>query len=249
MSGPFSYLRHELLAFTFSGLQHPAQMATITADPVTRRSRVSPITSVGLFVALFGMLFVRSCVNYFYPEVTVGSAMLKEGGMAVVGLIILLIVRFGEGLPLTSIGLTTTHLVRSFLWSLLLAAICFVVAGVFVALTHFNGGKNAAILGTLPVWVVTIVVFRAGIVEELCYRGYAIERLHALGVPRPLAAAIPLVVFAVGHWTGGLLNIGIAFLLGAVLAVFYLWRRDLLANMLGHTLVDFIPNVLPRLLR
>jgi len=29
--------------------------------------------------------------------------------------------------------------------------------------------------------------------------------------------------------------------------VFYLWWRDLVANMLGHFLVDFVANVLPRL--
>jgi hypothetical protein len=35
--------------------------------------------------------------------------------------------------------------------------------------------------------------------------------------------------------------------LGGILAGFYLWRRDLVANMTGHFLVDFVGNVLPRL--
>jgi hypothetical protein len=35
--------------------------------------------------------------------------------------------------------------------------------------------------------------------------------------------------------------------IGAVLAAFYLWCRDLVANMVGHFLVDFVANVLPRL--
>ncbi|HLW34588.1 MAG TPA: hypothetical protein VKS98_02920 [Chthoniobacterales bacterium] len=38
----------------------------------------------------------------------------------------------------------------------------------------------------------------------------------------------------------------IAFALGAVLAGFYLWRRDLMANIIGHFLVDFVANVVPR---
>jgi len=34
---------------------------------------------------------------------------------------------------------------------------------------------------------------------------------------------------------------------GSILAVFYhQWRRDLLANMIGHFLVDFIGVVVPR---
>jgi uncharacterized protein len=212
-------------------------------------SRPSAITWIGLAIALFGMLLVRQLVNWRWPEQTVSSALIKEAGMWLVGLILILIVKLGEGLPLSSIGLRWSHLFKSFLWSLLLTVICFVAAGIFVAITHFNGGKNAESLAKLPVWLMTAIVVRAGVVEELCYRGYAIERLHALGLPRGLAAGIPLIIFGVGHWTGGWLNIVLALMLGAILALFFLWRRDLVANMIGHTLVDFIPNVLPKLLR
>ena len=99
----------------------------------------------------------------------------------------------------------------------------------------------------LPLWLITLIVIRAGVVEELFYRGYAIERLQALGLGRFASAAIPLVIFSVAHWTGGWANIVIALALGAILAGFYLWRRDLVANMIGHGLVDFVGNVLPRL--
>ena len=56
---------------------------------------------------------------------------------------------------------------------------------------------------------------------------------------------IPLVIFSFGHWSGGAANILIAFTAGLILTGFYLWRRDLLANMIGHGLVDFVANVLP----
>ena len=79
--------------------------------------------------------------------------------------------------------------------------------------------------------------------------GYAIERLQSLGLPPALAAGIPLIIFSVAHWTGGWENILIAMILGGILAASYLWRRDLAANMIGHWFVDFIANVLPKLLR
>jgi membrane protease YdiL (CAAX protease family) len=85
------------------------------------------------------------------------------------------------------------------------------------------------------------------VVEELFYRGFAIERLEALGLNRYVAAAVPLIIFGVVHWTGGWANIVIALALGAMLSGFYLWRRDLVANMIGHFLVDFIANVVPKL--
>jgi drug/metabolite transporter (DMT)-like permease len=60
-------------------------------DLTTSRPRTSPMTWIGLFVALFGMLLVRGAVDYMLPEVTVSSALLKEAGMGLVGLIILAI--------------------------------------------------------------------------------------------------------------------------------------------------------------
>ncbi len=90
-------------------------------------------------------------------------------------------------------------------------------------------------------------MLRAGIVEELFYRGYAIERLQAVGLGRCTAAASSLIVFSIAHWTGGWANILIAFVTGAILTAFYVWRKDLVANMIGHFLVDFIANVLHRL--
>jgi membrane protease YdiL (CAAX protease family) len=130
----------------------------------------------------------------------------------------------------------------------LLTIPCFLAAGVIVALTHFNGGEGGKAMEKLPLWLITAIVTRAGVVEELCYRGYAIERLEALGLPSWLAAAVPLAIFSVGHWTGGWANILLALVLGAILAGFYVWRRDLAANMIGHGVVDFVGNVLPKLL-
>ncbi|HET9366631.1 MAG TPA: CPBP family glutamic-type intramembrane protease [Candidatus Udaeobacter sp.] len=54
---------------------------------------------------------------------------------------------------------------------------------------------------------------------------------------------IPLTIFGVAHWTGGWANILIALALGVILSVFYVWRRDLVANMIAYFLVDFIGNI------
>jgi membrane protease YdiL (CAAX protease family) len=209
--------------------------------------KISPATWIGLFLSLFGMLLVRQIVNYAWPNPTFTSAVVKELGMWATALVLLMIVRWGEGLPFSSVGLGATRWMKSILWGLLIAVICLAVGGVLVALTGYNGGETGKAFGKLPLWLITLIVIRAGAVEELCYRGYAIERLQALGLPGWFAASIPLAIFGVGHWTGGWANIVIALALGAILAVFYLWRRDLAANMIGHFLVDFVGNVLPKL--
>ena len=111
-----------------------------------------------------------------------------------------------------------------------LTLICGVVGGGLAALTHFSGGSGGSFLEGLPLWLVTLIVVRAGVVEELFYRAYAIERLQALGLNRYLAAAIPLAIFAAAHWTGGWANIVIALALGAILSASYLWRRETLSQ-------------------
>lgn len=215
-------------------------------DPESSRPR--PITWLGLFLALFGMLIVRQVVNHYWPTPSFASAAIKEAGMWLVAVLLFLIIRIGEGLPLSSIGLTMARLGKSILWGLLLGVVCLVVAGGLVAVTGFTGGEAGKAFEKLPTWLLFFIVIRAGVVEELCYRGYAIERLHALGLPRWMAAAVPLIIFGFGHWTGGWANIVIALVLGAILALFFIWRRDLVANMIGHWFVDFVGNVLGRLL-
>ncbi len=205
------------------------------------------MTWLGLFIALFGMLIVRQLVNHFWPTPTFASALMKEGGMWLVAVVLFVIIRVGEGLPLSSIGLGTARLGKSLLWGFLLGLGCLLVGGLLVALTGFTGGEAGKAFDKLPTWLLSLIVVRAGVVEELCYRGYAIERLHALGLPRGLAAGVPLLIFGVGHWTGGWANIVIALVLGGILALSFIWRRDLVANMIGHWFVDFISNVLPRL--
>src|SRR5205823_11224431 len=114
-------------------------------------------------------------------------------------------------------------------------------------LTQYGHAPVSQAFDKLPLWLMTMVVVRAGVVEELFYRGYAIDCLQRVGVPRAAAVSIPLIIFSLGHWTGGASNVLIAFVIGAILTGFYLWRRDLNSNMFAHFMVDFVANVIPRL--
>ena len=159
-------------------------------------------------------------------------------------------IRRGEKLPFSSIGLGTSRWSKSLGWGVVLTVGIIVfgsIADVIAVLTHYQPNEFARQLSHLPVWLLALTCVRAGVGEELFYRGYAIERLQALGLSRFWAAAIPILIFSVGHWTSGWQNIVTAFIIGSLLAAFYLWRRDLLANMIAHFLVDFIGVIIPRL--
>lgn len=61
---------------------------------------------------------------------------------------------------------------------------------------------------------------RAGLVEELFYRGYAIERLQSIGLNRYWAGIIPLLIFGFAHAPNGWANVILALALGLVLMLF-----------------------------
>ncbi len=207
----------------------------------------SAVTWFGLIFSMLSMLVIRQAFRAITPEPGTALVLLREAlNFASAGFLILL-VRKGEGLPLRSIGIGASPLWKSLARGFVIAIACIIPAAVIAKLTGYGQGSASQAFSKLPLWVISIVVVRAGIVEELFFRGYAIERLQALGLGRAAAALIPLVIFSVGHWTGGAANILIAFVLGGILTGFYLWRRDLVSNMFGHFLVDFVANVLPAL--
>jgi|SRR4030095_1647838 uncharacterized protein len=209
-------------------------------------AKISRATWVGLFLSLFAMVVIRHGFVFFTPEITFASAILKETLIWISAVALLVVIRRGEHLPLRSIGLGTARWWTSILWGLVIAIVSAAVVGILAYLTGYGHGPGSAAFEKLPLWLITLIVLRAGVVEELFYRGYAIERLRLIGLGSFWSVAIPLIIFSLGHWSGGAANILIAFAAGIILTGFYLWRRDLVANMIGHGLVDFVANVLPR---
>lgn len=223
-------------------------------DPLSRgdfgrtESNMGAATWAGLFIALFGILIVRWAVSLFSPGLSFTVTLWKEALIWLCVIALLFIIRRGERLPLRSIGLGTAPAKSSMLWGGILVVLCGLIGSVVAGLTHFKGGETGAALAKLPLWLVLLVVLRAGVVEELFYRGYAIERLQALGLNRYWAGAVPLLIFGFGHVTNGWANVVLALALGGVLTAVYLWRRDLVANMIGHFMIDLISVLVPRLL-
>ena len=218
--------------------------------PVTQSSRFRTVPAfswLGLAISLFAILIVRQVINYLWPVLPLPAVILREALIWGSAAILIVLVRRAERLPFSSIGIGTRGWGKSILWGLVIFVSCFAAGGMLVHLTGYGHGTAAAAIDKLPLWMITLVVLRAGVVEELFYRGYVIERLQAFGLNRFVAAGIPLVIFAAGHWTGGAANILIALVLGAILAGFYLWHRDLVANMIGHFAVDFVAIVIPKL--
>jgi membrane protease YdiL (CAAX protease family) len=136
---------------------------------------------------------------------------------------------------------------------LALAVIVFVVVLAILAIDHFAGSEPPASvsesssisesgdsLREAPLWLALVIAAVAGISEEFVYRGYVIEEMGELIHSRRIAAGIATLFFGLMHvvtfgWSLQLIYPG---LIGAVITVLYLQRRNLPLCMLLHALLD-----------
>jgi uncharacterized protein len=209
------------------------------------------ITWAGLALALFGAPLVIFLFQSMAPEgpFTNQFVLAKELCVFVVAGILILLILKGERLGLGSIGLHSRNWGKSIVWGLLgvliagagLAILLFIFSKVGIS---FGQGPDVERYKNISLWVMFIMVLRAGIVEEICYRGYVIERLKKISGNWIVYFLIPLILFGLFHYRQGIGGILISFVAGAILASLYIKRRDLKANIITHFLVDFIPNVL-----
>ena len=210
-----------------------------------RRNRTP--TLVGLAVALFAlpafMAIYRSINGDNHSNLEVLER--EFGVFLLVGLLIWIIKRW-ERLPVTSIGLRFNQLRTSLLRGLWFAAIVLAVTvGLYLMLRGLGihlGEEHGAVFHP-SLLVVTVSTLRAGIAEEIFYRGFAFERLQSLTGSKILAGLLPLMIFAISHYRQGVGGVIAAFVLGGILTAFYIKYRDLSANMLAHFLADFVLNV------
>lgn len=201
-------------------------------------------TLFGLLIALFGLPAIVAIYNWQVANPTDATIAVREIIILALTAFLLWIVVSRERLPLSSIGLSFERPGRSLARGMALLVVIFAVLLAILAAYGALGikyGEGAKIAPSL--WVALLTVFRAGVSEEVFYRGFALERLQALTGSKWLTATVVILFFAGFHYRQGLAGVFIALVTGAILTGFYLWKRDLLAAIIAHFLVDFIPNV------
>jgi membrane protease YdiL (CAAX protease family) len=210
--------------------------------PPSESRRLAPATSVGLFIAL-GVPFLSYAVGRLIFGPAQSEARIVSGlavhWVTLAGLIAVIV--FWERLPLTSIGLRPVRW-----WTIpagLLAGvvITFLSGACVSALRLGSDAHYATYLQSLPFILRLLLVVTAGVFEEVLYRGYAIERLTTMWRSRWAAAVVTLGLFVLAH----LPVIGLAYLppvgiVSVFVTLLYLWRRDLILNMIAHATIDGI---------
>ncbi len=208
---------------------------------------LTPAMVVGLLISFFGYGIIQTLLAQ--PGTQNG---LSQDGLTILGLagvwilagfLLLLVVRW-EIAPLSSIGFRTLRLGEALLaagmgvvLSISVPVMTLLVARVVPATDE---GSVAALSGSTSWFVLLIGVITTGIVEEIIFRGYLIERLEALIGNRWLAAGISLIAFILAHvltWNMQHL-VAVVIPLGAIMTGIYLWKRNLPFNMIVHIVVN-----------
>jgi membrane protease YdiL (CAAX protease family) len=163
--------------------------------------------------------------------------------------LVLCILVFGERLPLSSIGLGRPGW-SSLIWGIggafaarIVAALVLIayakISGASLTQTFAHDVNTATKLGAFPLVFLFLLALRAGVTEEILFRGYGIERLAAVTGSRTVAATVCLVAFTAAHLgTWDVNYLILVFPVGLVLTLQYLWRRDLWSNILAHFFTD-----------
>ncbi len=213
--------------------------------------RVEFATLTGVCLALFGpgiTAFVS--VKIFADQPLLWVAPFAQLSMILICASIMMIIKHRERLTLASIGLRTFNW-RSVAWGGAFAAFLIWIYSPVLAkamavagISWFEEGLGKA--RALPSWYLIIAILIGGTVEEFLYRGYAIERLLWITGNVWIAGLISVFAFGLAHvpvwgWGAALTTV----LSGSIATAFYLWRKDLLANIIAHIVTDLAGIVLP----
>jgi uncharacterized protein len=156
--------------------------------------------------------------------------------------VVLLYVIKVERRPLSSIGIRRLSLADAaagFGVGVATLAGLWLLYAIVLPILHQSEAQPINQLRSAPGWWLAASVVRAGVSEEVLFRGYPIERLQEWTRRRGIAFGVPLLVFSIAHiGSWGWTHLLIAGFGGLMLTALYAWRRNLWTNILAHCLVD-----------
>lgn len=210
---------------------------------MTAHNRAGWTTAAGLCIALV-VPVLPALAGWLLERKTDFSTERVGWGLAVHWLIFTTIVAWVvlvEHRNLDSIG------IRPIRWwtvplGLVAGVVILGVSGVLIGVLHLSSGTQlAAYLLSLPFPTRVMLVITAGVWEETAYRGYALERLASILGSHWLAGGVTVLCFVFAHIPAvGLNHILPVLVVSIFVTLLYLWRRNLVINMVAHATIDAI---------
>jgi uncharacterized protein len=229
---------------------------TATSPGTGRLPRRDEFVELGVFL----LLIVPSMALSFFavrqgelPFPVVAVATISRD-LGLVALVFFFLSRNGE--PLTAVGWTGRGILREIALGVGLFVPLLVGTQVLESVLRTAGLSAPQTpapelvpvpdVGQLLLAVVLVVV--VAVSEEIIFRGYLLLRFSHLLRARWGAVVLSAVIFSIGHGYEGGVGVVTVGVVGLVLALVYRWRQSLVAPMVMHFLLDFLPIVLVPLL-
>lgn len=206
------------------------------------RNKVSAPVILGLLLCLVAPLVLGFIVTPLVKIPMVTNELVMWG----LDFVVIAIVLFWERRPLSSIGF------RGLTWKdgllvLLLGALLFVLAPILsILVARVTGGSSNAVtvlsdLAKQSLFFRILMALRAAVTEEMLFRAYPIERMKNLTGNVWIGAIISLVIFSILHLSGwGWVHVIVVIIPGLILTFLYIWKRNLILNILVHFFPDFV---------
>jgi membrane protease YdiL (CAAX protease family) len=200
--------------------------------------------------ALIGLLVFLSIP--FLLQLMPLTYMLAELGFWLLLLVMILWIYFVEKRTIASIGWKKLTIKMTFV-AIGLGLVLFIAFGIANVVIQKLGlelnQEIAEMISSKSLPVLFLLVLRAAVVEEVLYRGYAIERINELTKSKWIAGLVPLIMFMLVHLSWGVGHLLFIFVAGGLLTLMYVSKRNLALNIIAHFTVDVIVIVvLPMML-
>lgn len=237
-----------------------SKVAGFDETPISQRrarpSRRDEVVELGVFL----LLIVPSMALSFFavrqgqlPFPVVAVATISRD-LGLVALVFFFLFRNGE--PRAAVGWTGRGVVREIALGLGLFLPLLVGAQALESILR-SAGLSAPTspapelvpvpdIGELLLAIVLVAV--VAVSEEIIFRGYLLLRFSHLLRGRRGAVVLSAIVFSIGHGYEGPAGVVTVGVVGLVLGLVYLRRQSLVAPIVMHFLLDFLPIVLIPLL-
>ncbi len=202
------------------------------------------VTLLGLFLALVGPGIVAWSSSRSAASGSVGAGLAGTAALIVLAATVVAVVRWGERRDLASIGVVPPS-AGSFGWAaVLVAANVLVLTPIMQWLVERIGagfGSGLLAFRMMPLWYRIAVVLVVPALEEMFYRGYAIDRLSNITKSPAAGVVVSGLVFGLAHAPVWGIGAGVALVIPALVhGAFYAWRRDLIALVISHIATDVL---------
>lgn len=215
--------------------------------PITRRGRPTFSAASGLVLALLGPPALATATRWWgglQPSMTV--QVVGQAALGAIAVAVLFMLTHGQRLALHTIGIR-----RPDAWTPVVALVVVLTSWSLLPLVSdwllrrlALGGFETGILSLAaqPMWWRVCIALTSGPIEELLYRGYAVEQFSALAGRRWAGGVLAALAFGLAHipfWgPGPALAADLPF--GVLMVLAYLWRHDLVATSAAHSILLLI---------